>query len=307
MHIPSFPHLRFGDRVDIIAPGYGAKQDDVDNAITYLKQIGLTPHAPADLLGDDPLSSHSRDKRAHFLIDALHNPDAQAVWCLKGGYGTSELLPALAKHGIPKKPKLVIGFSDITALHSYIHQFYGWPTLHASVLWQIVNRKVDAKTIEATEQLIFGNTPELRMPLQWLSEPKPLHVKGSVVGGNMMLIQNSIGTAWQTNCAGSILFIEDIDESAYRIARVLTHFIQSGLLDECHAVLFGEFTFIDKREEQDKLRYVLQQFADSLEVPVLQLHDVGHGKTNFPLPLNYPGTLQGNDTAELAMDIAYGI
>ncbi len=302
-----FPCLQPGDTVDIIAPGYGAKQEDVDKAIAYLKQLGLKPRLPNDLLGDDPLSSNSREKRTRFLIDALHNPDSQAIWCLKGGYGTSELLPALAERGKPDKTKLMIGFSDITALHSYIHQFYGWPTLHASVLWQIVNHKVDAKTIEKTERLIFGNAPKLRMPLEWVSQPQSLKLSGYLVGGNMMLIQNSIGTAWQINCAGNILFIEDIDESAYRIARVLTHFIQSGLLDECRAVLFGEFTYIDKQEERDKLDYVLLHFAQSVEIPVLQLHHVGHGKTNFPLPLNYPCALQGDSTPELAMDITYGI
>lgn len=279
--------LEEGDIVDIIAPGYGVKEEDLQAAKAFITSLGLVPRIPDDLQSEHILCSNRDDKRLEHTRNALFAPDSRAVWCMKGGYGTTPIIPALHRMAPPPQCKLVIGFSDITALHLLLNQRWGWPTLHGPVLWQIIHNKVDQHSIDQVADLMFGRTMQQELTLlPSHNNPLPESIEGEIVGGNLMLIENSIGTCWHMVAQDKIILLEEVDEKPYRVDRVLTHLQQANMLDAAKAILLGDFT--GEPEDSRTMQEVLSHIAEYTAIPVFRLQGVGHGHTNLPVPLNCP-------------------
>ncbi len=272
------------DIIDIVAPGYGAKKEDIKRAESYIKTLGFTPRIPKDIFKNHPLHSHDDDYRLNHLVTALKAKDSVGIWCFKGGYGTAKLIPELAKIVPPKHKKTLIGFSDITALHLFLNQQWKWPTLHAPVLWQLLHDRVDAECGQKVkEYLLKQHQPEFA--LTPMNHPaKNFSGNAKITGGNLALLQTSIGTEWQMKARNQFLLIEEVDEAAYRVDRMMLHLTQAGSFNGVKAILLGDFTFADKPEEVQKIDAILQDFASATSVPAFRIRDIGHGKLNNPLP-----------------------
>jgi muramoyltetrapeptide carboxypeptidase len=283
----SWNYLKEGDVVDLIAPGYGVKPKDLTLCIEYIESLGLTARVPDDLLGDDIFSSNSDNIRTKHVIDALTNTKSQAIWCLKGGYGSTKIVPALTDLTKPKSQKLLIGFSDITALHLFVTQKWNWQSLHAPVLWQVAKERLDQQSITALTELLFGKNEQQFYNLIPLNNAKTSQeVIGEITGGNMMLVQSSIGTDWRIRTDGKIVFLEDVDERAYRVERTITHLQQAHVFDKTKAIILGDFEAEKSEGQEVFLAQVLDRFAARSTIPVYKIEGIGHGKTNYPLPLN---------------------
>ena len=280
--------------IDIIAPGYGGKKEDIAAAERYIKKLGFTPRIPKDIFSKHPLHSHKDEYRFEHLVKALTAKDSEAVWCFKGGYGTAKLIPQLAKIKPPVKQKMLIGFSDITALHLFLNQEWGWQTLHAPVLWQLIHGKVKFSSAKKVKEFLLDkHWPQFKLkPLNVLA--KNYKGSGEIVGGNLALLQTSVGTLWQVKAKNKFLFIEEVDEHAYRVDRMLTHLKQAGIFDGVKGVLLGDFTFKDAPEEVKKNDALLKTFAADFPAPVFRIQNVGHGKINDPLPFNRKATIAEN-------------
>ena len=272
------------DIIDIIAPGYGAKKEDVKLAEAYIRKLGFTPRIPKDIFKPHPLHSQDDNYRLNHLMAALKAKDSVAIWCFKGGYGTAKLIPALAKITPPKHKKTLIGFSDITALHLFLNQNWKWQTLHAPVLWQLLHGKVEEDCGQQVKQYLLEKpAPESKLtPLN--AAAKNYSGTAKITGGNLALLQTSIGTEWQLKARNRFLLIEEVDEAAYRIDRMLLHLKQAGSFNGVKAILLGDFTFADKPEEIKKITAILHDFATNITIPVFRIRNVGHGKLNNPLP-----------------------
>ncbi len=279
--------------IAIIAPGYGASPRTVTEAKALLKRHDFAVRLPDDFLGDHPLHSHHDDARTEHLTEALQNPDIDAIWAFKGGYGSAKIIPALQKMQPPPKPKPLIGFSDVTSLHLYFNQHWHWPTIHAPVLWQLVRNKVSDDSINAVfDYLNTGNLP--RHPLTPLNKTaqNTATITATITGGNLKLLQCSIGTAWQLEAAGKILCIEDVDEKPYQIDRMLLHLQQSGRLASAHAIIFGTFHDAETSQHSEEVTAILQHFADNSAVPVFIAASFGHGRKNLPIRLGSDYTIR---------------
>ncbi len=288
----NFQPLQQGDVVDIIAPGFGAHEKHLAAAKTFLESHGLVVRIPEDLLGQDLLSANSYERRLAHLIDALININSKAIWCLKGGYGTAELIPALQELTPPHTQKLVIGFSDITALHLFLTQEWGWQTVHGPVLWQITKKCISPDSIERIMDLLKGNLTALTHSLEPCNKHKTESLNGTLTGGNLKLLQTSIGTSWQAVTKDKILLIEEVDESAYRIDRTLLHMKQAGIFDNIRALLIGDME--QEPGSCETTDAVLARFAGSLHVPAYRIRDVGHAREHRPIILNSDVTVQDN-------------
>lgn len=283
-----------GDLIDIIAPSAGIEPHQVNRVSAFVKAFGFTPRIPKDICGTTPYYAHEDSERLAQVSDALRAPDSRAVWCVRGGYGATRLIPSLLKLPVPDRCKVMIGFSDITALHVFLNQHWHWPSLHAPVLFQAIENLVDEASLSALKNVLLGNVPELSYtPLVPLNNPakqeKTLH--SQVVGGNLSLLTTSLGTVWQLNAAKKILFIEEVSERGYRIDRMFTHLSQAGCFDRADAVLLGDFTGGDETNGGNFVNHALTSFASQCTMPVLQYKMFGHGKRNLPLPLYSPATL----------------
>ncbi|MBC7372126.1 MAG: LD-carboxypeptidase [Bdellovibrionaceae bacterium] len=299
----SWKFLKAGDIVDVVSPGFASTKEEVEAARNFLLKWNLVPRIPKNLIQKHFLHSNSDEKRFGFLREAILAKDSKIVWCLRGGYGSNRLLPGLDKLK-PKTQKLLVGISDITSLHVYFEQKWNWPTLHASLLDRMGSGKVPPKIEKETMDLLFGRSQEIEF-----KKLKPMNasaknlksIRSSVVGGNLIVLQSTLGTPYQVNTDGKILFIEDLGERGYRVDRVLEHFYQAGLFKKCKALIIGEF--LGGKEESGKILWpqVFKSWADRLDIPVFSGMEAGHGIIQRPVPLMTKAVLTGGSRGHLVI------
>lgn len=296
--------LKKNSIIDIIAPAGGVVDTSIiEKSKALLASWELIPRISPDLFGPDLLCANTDEKRFQQLRDALFNPTSDAIWCLRGGYGSTRLIPSLLKLAPPEKSKLFIGFSDITGLHLFLQQKWHWQTLHGPTLNQVVQHLIAEENINELKKVIFGQLPKLSYLLTPYHKPTILDsIHAPLTGGSLSLVQTSLSTDWQIETKNKILFLEDVNEVAYRIDRMLQHLQQSGILTHVKAILFGDFTFTAKIEEEKKIQEVLARFSKEQNFPVLHCPGIGHGKNNRSLPLGTPALLDLNKN-QLAIKI----
>jgi muramoyltetrapeptide carboxypeptidase len=292
--------LRKGDLVDLIAPGFRTSYDEVDAAVKMLEGWGLRVRVPGSLFGPDVVCSHSDEMRWQHLKSALLAQDSSAIWCLRGGYGAIRLLPFLSKMKQPGLPKLFIGYSDVTTLHTFLMQKWKWAVLHGPLVNSAATQRCSPGSLVALRKVIFGkNSLVIFKGLKLLNDmvipSNSSDIKGPVCGGNLVVVQSGIGTPYQLSAKGKILFFEDIGERAYRVDRVLVHMEQAGLFKGCRAVIFGDFIGGKEPNGNSKVPAVLKRFAEHQKFPVLKGLPVGHGLRQWPLPMGTSACLSLKD------------
>lgn len=294
--------LRPGDVIDVIAPSSKCHPSVLDRMKELVESWGLKCHIPQDLFGENLLYANSDERRLEHLTSALLNPHSKAVWSLLGGFGATKLIPALDKIPSPPFAKSFIGFSDITALHLFLTDRWGWTTIHGPSGYQASLNKISIDSIQLLKNVLCDQGSVLKYG-QLIPLNKPALndrvVRVPLTGGNLHLVQASIGTSWHISAAEKILFLEETNERAYRVDRVLEHLKQANVFDRVQAVLFGDF--IDKGEPDGRflVHEVLQHFAQQCSFPVLQIKHVGHGSINNPLLLGSMAELKTGDFCSL--------
>jgi muramoyltetrapeptide carboxypeptidase len=285
----SWEYLKPGDTVDIIAPASHTSQLALDSGVEWLRSLGLVPRLRKGLIKGDLFFAANLDFQKNDLLQALHS-DSKAIWCVRGGYGSMRLIPMLNKLRPPSKPKVLLGFSDITALHLFLNQKWNWPSLHSRNISAM--RKEDHLTPDrrSTERLLFGTDQEITF-----RKLKPLNdhakeersIQGRIVGGNLRILQSSLGTPWEIQAKNKILFIEDIGERGYSVHRMLEQLKQAKLIDRgLKALAIGQFTDGEEKNGKDLTMDAIKRIALELPYPVFSGLPCGHGQDNYPLPFN---------------------
>ncbi len=282
--------LKPGDIVDIIAPSSTVPTDNLIEYYQQIKncfsQIGLIARIPENLItiGEDLFSANTLEYRNSHLIDSFTNKVSKAIWAIRGGYGAAKIIPFLDKLAITPEPKLLLGFSDITALHLFVANKWHWSSMHSAVINQLLQ---NPKLLTELKPLIFGTETQISyhpIPLNDLAKQSQC-INGEITGGNLSIVQTSLATSWQINAKDKIIFLEDIGEQGYRIDRMLNQLLQAGVFDSAKAVIFGEIT-PPKDISPDLCSKAIEHFAKELNLPVLSLPIIGHNlEHNSPLPL----------------------
>ncbi|MBN9543047.1 MAG: LD-carboxypeptidase [Alphaproteobacteria bacterium] len=277
--------------IRIIAPAGKTTPEKLHETIGFLKNNGYNVSYKSDIYSDDvPYHANSDEYRAEDLIDALTDPDTDIIWCFRGGYGTARLYDYLKDVTIPNN-KIVIGFSDITALHLMLSQEHGLKTMHGHVLNQYTTVK-DHEDFKLLEDILFSDKNEYSYKIQPLNDVAKHSdsIQAEITGGNMCVITTSIGTEWQIQTYGKILLLEDVGEPGYKVDRMLNHLKQAHLLEDIEAVVFGNFS-----SDDPYVSFALDRFAHSVDFPVYKCDNFGHSEWNFPF--------QYGTTAEISTDI----
>lgn len=277
----SFSALKPGDLVGVVAPA-GPVSPEALAAVPALYarhglRVRLFPacHARTGYLaGPDAL-------RLADLHAALADDEVAAIHCLRGGYGAMRVLDGVDTTLVRAKPKLLVGYSDITALHALWAQ-EGLPSLHApmpaSDLIKPGREADEAALFEALMQGLRAGT--VLAPALEAGTPRTAGVaEGRLIGGNLSLVAALMGTPWAWDAHGAILFLEDVSEEPYRVDRYLTQLRLGGVLGAVAGVVLGSFT--DEAYPLDLLRATFE----SLGKPVLGGWPTGHGTPNRPLPM----------------------
>lgn len=285
----SWNYLRSQDIVDVVAPASYSAQEKFQDGIDWLSHIGLIPRVPKDIITPDLFFAAPMDIQLKHLIDAIYS-DSKAIWCLRGGYGSMRLIPHLLKLKPPKKSKLFIGFSDITSLHLFFTQNWGWPVIHGRTLSQLSINQDKTEDRDFLKKMIFGQSDSMTfkslIPLNQ-SAKEARDITGVISGGNLRIIQSSLGTPWEIKSKGKILFLEDVSERGYSIDRMLEQMIQAKILNKnIKAIIFGDFTEGYEKNGTNLTKDALIRFAQRVPYPVLSGFPAGHGEINYPVPFN---------------------
>jgi muramoyltetrapeptide carboxypeptidase len=284
--IPEAPALRPktlkpGDSVALVSPSGPVPPDRVEHAVAVLTSWGLKAHVYPHVFKRFGFLGGTDEERATDLNAALNDPQMRGVWCTRGGYGVQRIVDRLDVEAIRTDPKLIVGFSDITALHLALWRRTRLATIHGPVAAQLDKGPSSLTALGAYHAIM---TPEpIRIEADRAELTYPVRVagraSGPLIGGNLSLVAATLGTPDWPDMTGAVLLIEDVNEEPYRVDRMLTQLLRSGALKDVAGVAVGQFT--DCGEVAD----VLAERLGGLGVPVLGGLPVGHGEQHVAVPL----------------------
>ncbi|MEO1497144.1 MAG: LD-carboxypeptidase [Planctomycetota bacterium] len=283
------PPLRPGDGVSLVAPASSPSAKEFQRAVETLADAGYRPKTYRDVCDAHGYLAGTDDERVADLEAAFADPETRLVLAVRGGYGVARILDRVDFGLLSANPKLVCGYSDLTALHAAVVSRCGLPAIHGPNLMAGIGDTSDAATHERRQwtRLASGelSTGGALLPAELASTTRtvtPGAATGPLVGGNLAVLVSLLATRDQPSFDGAILLLEDTGEAPYRIDRLLTQMRVSGLLGRLAGVVLGYFTDADPPSEVDRL---IDEFFAPLGVPVLARFPSGHEHPNLPLPI----------------------
>lgn len=290
------PRLRAGDTVGLIEPaGFTDDTFDLEPVKQNIIAMGLKPKPSRHLTDRYGYLAGKDADRAADVNDMYADPDVKAVFAVRGGWGCARILPYLDFARIRANPKLLIGYSDITALHLAFAARAGFTTIHGPVASSGWNRfswdyfravAFDGATPTFTNPV--GTEDRLVQRIGSIRTFGAGKATGRLLGGNLTVLAALMGTPWMPDFTGAILFIEDIGEQPYRIDRMLTQLALGGVLGKLAGVVFGQCTDCGPAGASYggfTLSEVLDQHLRPLGIPVFQGAQFGHVASQFSLPV----------------------
>ena len=292
------PYLQKGDTIAILGPSgvlKAYKKPYIDKAKALAESWGLKVIYGKNLFSQDNHFAGTDAERCQDFQDALDNPNIKAIWCGRGGYGSVRIIDMLDFSAFLKKPKWIIGYSDITVFHSHIHTL-GIETMHALMGSSLQDQAKDIPhTIETFRKALFGE------PLVYKLPASKYHRKGEVnaplVGGNLAILYAMLGSPSQISTDNKILFIEDVGEYKYSIDRMLQSLKRAGYFKNVKAVIVGGMSKIRKNTTPwgNSIEHLISN-AIPKNIPILFNFPAGHDMDNRALLLGREVKLTITDT-----------
>ena len=290
-----------GARVALVAPsGILPDAAHIERAAENARSFGWIPVTGANVSRLHGYLAGTDDERLADLNLALRDETIDAIWCIRGGYGAMRLLPKIDYAALAARPRPLIGFSDITALHAAIYRECGLVSFHgptARGLMSGFSRESFARAlIDHVDSC--GHAPDARVI-------RPGKVRGRLAGGNLALVTSLMGTPWSVDFDGAILVVEDIDEAVYRVDRMMRQLLLAGALSKCAAIVAGDFRppSGESAEQNRALDDVLFEIAEEAGIPCLAGAPFGHIDDQWTLPLGAEAVL---DTDDLSLRVVQG-
>ncbi|UOQ92577.1 LD-carboxypeptidase [Halobacillus shinanisalinarum] len=286
--------LKHGDTIGVIAPASPPNLKNLRRSIHFLNQLGLhvkiAPHVNCKygyLAGTD-------EQRLEDLHTMFADQFTNGIICAGGGYGTSRIASMIDYKLIKRNPKIFWGYSDITFLHQAIRQKTGLVTFHGPML----SSDVGKENFDPFSQAMFNQLFE-PMFLTYSKDISPLRTIspgeacGEIVGGNLSLLVNSIGSAYEIDTRNKLLLIEDVGEEPYRIDSFLSQLKLAGKLEDAAGIIVGDFSEAEPRKPDESLtlEQVFNFYFSRLDKPVLSGFKIGHCLPHFAVPLGAKATL----------------
>lgn len=288
------PYLKKGDTIGILATARKVDIAPLQPAINLLKSWGLNVVIGKTVGLDDNQLAGQDWQRATDFQQMLDNPSIKAIWSAKGGYGTVRMIDRLNFTKFKQNPKWIVGFSDLTVMHSHINNF-DIATLHS-----IACISVSGATHEAIEGLnkgLFGGKIEYTLPAHAYNKTGKAH--GELIGGNLSVLYSIIGSPSEANYKGKIIFIEDLDEYLYHIDRMMMNLERNGYFKEVKGIIIGGMTKMRDNDipwGHDALQ-IIQDITKEYNIPICFNFPAGHIKDNRALVFGKQITLDVTATS----------
>jgi muramoyltetrapeptide carboxypeptidase len=302
--------LRRGDTIGFITPGSFAPDDAVQKAYLNMEALGLRVKAGKNLRALRGFNAGTDAERLDDLHAMFADPDVKAIWCVRGGYGCTRLLPDIDFELIRNNPKILIGYSDVTALLQAIYLETGLVGFHGPVasatFTDYAKAQLSAVLFDGVEnhRINMAEAQKLRKEPEY----QPVVIRagkatGLLAGGNLSLLAAMAGTPHAFDLKDKLVFIEDTGERPYRLDRMFTTLLQASNLKEAAGIALGVFTDCNPKKDEISLSLMetLQDRLRPLKIPVVYGLSFGHISDNCTLPVGIPATL---DTHSLTITLA---
>lgn len=303
--------LKTGDTIGLVSPGGFITEQQLEEAKTNISSLGFSVVAAKNILNRYGYLAGTDKERAHDLHEMFGNKRIDGIVCVRGGYGCARVLDFLDYNLIKRNPKILIGYSDITALLYGIYSQTGLTGFHGPVA---------TSTFNEFSVNIFKNVlmnPQRQISLHSAIEDTTKNeykhfiirsgkAKGKLVGGNLSIVASLIGTKYDVDTKGKIIFLEEVGEEPYRVDRMLTQMIQAGKFKYASGVALGVFTKCESKPDESgiansfSVSEVLRERLFQLEIPVYYGLSFGHIVNKFTLPFGINAELDV-DNQELTL------
>ncbi len=303
-------YLRTGDTIGITAPAGHIDLNEIQPSIIQMESWGFKTKVGSTIGKKDFTFGGTDAERAADFQQMLDDPSIKAIMCARGGYGMVRIIDRLNFSNFKERPKWIIGFSDLTVLHSHLSRNYGIASIHSKMCnsfpddWDKAEL-IQITTINSIRQALSGNEMKYKLDVH------PLNIQGNaegiLVGGNLKTIETLSGTKSDLNTVGKILFVEDTGEYLYSIDRMFWNLERTGKLSKLKALIVGGFKLKDDDEGEDFGRTVYEIVLEKVkkyEYPVCFDFPVGHQKNNFALKCGIKHRLEVKDDEVVLKEIS---
>jgi len=293
------PALHRGDSVGIVAPASHFRRDDFEAGCEALRQMGYNPVYLDSIFERDLYFAGTVERRARELHEMFERDDVKAILCARGGYGANYLLPYLDLKQIAAKPKIFVGYSDLTSLMTYLYDALGLVIFHGPMVTKDFARP-GGMDLQSWQAAVEGRS-NWKLDFGAGSGVKTLRAgsaDGVLYGGCLSMLAESLGTPYEIQTEGTILFIEDLATKPYQIDRMLMHLKLAGKFTGVRGIVFGEM--LDCAAPPDagfSLEDVVMRVVCDLNVPVAYGVKSGHvSRGNINLPMGVRVHLRASDS-----------
>jgi muramoyltetrapeptide carboxypeptidase len=308
------PRLRNGDTVGVVAPGGAViDREALDRGVSALETLGHPVRVGASVAARAGYLAGNDTLRCEDLVEMFSAPDVRAIFCARGGYGVTRVLPLLDPLVLTRQPKIFVGYSDVSPLLVALVQRGGMVAFHGPMVAADFGGRSPAAERgragqaqqggldeESSCQLLalLGGSPRCEVPIPRVARPGV--ARGMLVGGCLSLLAATTGTPYALRGDGTILFVEDVGEPAYRIDRMLTQLYQGGVLAGVRGLVFGAMTNCGTNTaDGHSVAAIIEEVAARLRIPVGAGVPSGHGRPNLTLPFGV--------NVEMALERGHGV
>lgn len=291
--------LRQGATIGIVCPASAAVPRDIIEFTSLCSRYGMQVRHGENMSRRSGYLAASDEARARELMTFVNDPSIDAIVCARGGYGVMRILPMLDFGAIRDSQKLIMGFSDITALLVAVNQIGRMVTFHGPV----ASSSFDPFTVDSLSSVTMLSEPP--SPLLSYQDPSvttlgPGTAKGRLTGGNLSMLVSTLGTRYEVDTTDSILFLEEISEEPYRVDRMLTQMWLAGKLQSCRGIAIGAFRDCEAKGvgipgPSLTLMQVLEARISSLGIPAVYGLPFGHVRSKLTLPLGVVAELDATN------------
>lgn len=280
--------LRPGSTVGIVCPASAANTQDIKDFTDLCKFWGVKVKLGKNISKRNGYLSAPDNERASEFMQFIEDPEVDAVVCARGGYGVMRILPMLDFAAIRQAGKIIMGFSDITALLIAANQLSGVVTFHGPV----ASSSFDDFTVRSLRETVIADTSHTPATFSnsRLTTIAPGIAQGKLTGGNLALVVSTLGTKYEIDTTDAILFLEEVNEEPFRVDRMLTQLWLAGKLQSCKGIALGNFRDCEARGTSISpvsftLEQVFEQRLASLGIPVVYGLPFGHVRSKLTMPL----------------------
>jgi muramoyltetrapeptide carboxypeptidase len=275
--------LRKGDVIAVCAPAGPVDAVRLQRGIARLAAAGYVPEIAEGVLAAEGNFAGSDGHRGRQVAWAMTLPEARAVMAARGGYGTTRLLPLVDWKKTARRQKLLVGFSDMTAILAFVSTRLGIPCLHGPMAAADLASRFDAEALDAFARLAAGGVSPREPWGEPMERLRGGGAEGVLTGGCLSVITALLSTPYEPDFRRALLFLEDVAEPAYRLDRMVTQWIQSGRWSRAAGILVGKMNPV-RGETAEDLRRVFHEAGKRLSVPVWFGFPAGHVGRNVALP-----------------------